>query len=343
MSNRRTHRPGPATIKDVARQSGVSVATASRALGNYGSVKEETRRIVLKVAAELNYVPNALARSMVKLRTDTIGLVVPDIRNAFFGAVAQSVAKAAKQEGLRVIVCDTGGDFETECDYLQDLVEQRVDGILLASCAPWDLEHALIDAVSCPVVLVDRVVKGAELDCVRSDHVQGARELIRHLIDLGHRRIGIVLGTGRESVHRERFQGYVQALEAAGITHRSEWVKHRDWEHGLGAVKEFLELGEPPTAIFTTNNVVTVSVLADLKRLGRKVPDEIAVAAFDDLELGNLLETPLTAVVQNPLLIGRTAMEMMLRRLSGEEAQTAAPKTKILQPTLVVRKSCGAL
>ncbi len=342
MVDKHIHRPSvPATIKDVARRSGVSVATASRALGNYGSVKEETRRSVLEAAAELNYVPNAVARSMVKLKTGTIGLVVPDIRNAFFGAVAQSVTQAAKQSERRVIVCDTGGDFESECDYLQDLVEQRVDGILLASSVPWDQEHRLANSITCPVVLVDRVAPGINADCVRSDHVQGARELVRHLIDLGHRRIGIVLGTGRESVHRERFQGYAQALEEAGIPSCSELVKVRDWEHGLGVVKEFLDLDQPPTAIFTTNNVVTVLVLADLKRLGRRIPDDVAVAAFDDLELGNLLETPLTAVVQNPTLIGRRAMEIMLHRLAGEGPTEL--ETVILQPTLVVRKSCGAL
>ena len=259
--------------------------------------------------------PNALARSMVKARTGNLGLVVPDIRNAFFGAIAQSVAKSAKRSGHRVIMCDTGADFKTECGYLQDLIEQRVDGIILASSVPFGRRHPFLKKAPCPVVLIDRNVEGAELDCVRTDHEDGAYRAVKHLLSLGHRRIGIILGTGGESVHQQRLQGYESALAEEGIPIDEELVKRRDWETGLTVVDELLALDEPPTAIFSSNYVVTVGVLTDLKRLGKRIPEDVAVVSFDDIELAMLLEAPLTALIQDPALIGSTAMELLLQRV----------------------------
>lgn len=330
------------TVKDVARKAGVSTATAARVLGGYGSVSEQTREIVLKAARELNYVPNALARSMVKARTGNLGLVVPDIRNAFFGTIAQSVAKSAKRSGHRVIMCDTGADYKTECRYLQDLIEQRVDGIILASSVPFGRRHSYLKKAPCPVVLIDRNVEGAELDCVRTDHEEGAYRAVKHLLSLGHRRIGIVLGTGTESVHFQRRRGYEAALKEAGIPLDEELIKRRDWESGLSAVDELLALDEPPTAIFATNYVITVGVLADLKRLGKRIPEDIALLSFDDIELAMLLEAPLTAVIQDPALIGSTAMELLLQRIRGERGREAVPQEVVMRPSLVVRESCGA-
>ena len=193
-ANRRSH----VTVKDVAKKAGVSTATAARVLGNYGSVSERAREAVLRAARELNYVPNALARSMVKSRTGNIGLVVPDIRNAFFGAVAQSVVKTAKRAGYRVIICDTGADFKTECAYLRDLVEQRVEGILLASSVGHGRRHDFLKKPPCPVALIDRQVEGVPLDCVRSDHKGGAYHAVSLLIAAGHRQIGVIVGTATE-------------------------------------------------------------------------------------------------------------------------------------------------
>lgn len=332
--------PGQVTIVDVAKKAGVSTATAARVLGQYGSVSEKTRKIVQQAANELNYVPNALARSMVKLKTHTLGLLVPDIRNAFFGTVAQSVAKSAKKAGYRIIMCDTGADYDTECSYLNDLSQQRVDGIILASSVPFGQRHDMLAKVPCPVVLIDRMVTGANLDCVRADHKQGAYDAIKYLLSLGHRRISIVLGTSEESVHHERFQGYQTALNEAGIEVDPVLVKKRDWEIGLTAVDELFALPEPPTAIFSTNNVITVGVLADLKRLGKRIPDDVAFISFDEIGLASLLETPLTEIAQDPTLIGATAMEILLQRIDdGDNAMP--PQEVIFPPTLIKRASCG--
>lgn len=330
------------TVKDVARKAGVSTATAARVLGGYGSVSDQTREIVLKAARELNYVPNALARSMVKARTGNLGLVVPDIRNAFFSAVAQSVVKSAKRSGHRVIICDTGADYKTECRYLQDLFEQRVDGIILASSVSSGRRHPNLKKAPCPVVLIDRNVEGAGLDCVRTDHEEGAYRAVKHLLSLGHRRIGIVVGTGSESVHFDRRRGYEAALAEEGIPIDEELIKQRDWERGLSAVDELFALADPPTAIFSTNYVITVGVLSDLKRLGKRIPEDVAVVSFDDLELAMLLEAPLTALVQDPALIGTTAMELLLQRVRGERGKDALPQEVVFRPALVVRQSCGA-
>ena len=332
------------TVKAVAQKAGVSTSTAARVLGNYGAVSDAMKEKVRNAARDLNYVPNALARSLITLQTHTIGLVVPDIRNTFFGTVARSVEQVAKNSGYRVFMCDTDGDFGLETDYLQDLFERRVDGIILASSASSGYSHELIARSPIPVVLIDRSVKGVKLDCVRTNHEQGAYIASKHLIGLGHGRIGIVLGTGEESVHRERLSGYRYALDEAGICFDEALVKRRDWSKGLEAVDELLQERPRPTAIFTTNNVVTVGVLSDLKRLSLRVPDNMAIVAFDDLDVGFLLESPLTAIKQNPSLIGRTSMELLLQRLErlGGEEGNLPPQEVIMQPTLTVRASCGS-
>lgn len=329
------------TVKAVAQRAGVSTATAARVLGNYGSVSERMKEKVLNAAQELNYVPNALARSLITLQTHTVGLVVPDIRNTFFAAVARSIENVAKKFGYRVFMCDTDGDFRLETDYLRDLFERRVDGIILASSASLGCRHELVAKSPIPVVLIDRSIRGVELDCIRTNHEGGAYAASKHLIELGHRRIGIVLGTGEESVHRERLNGYRAALDEAGIPFDEALVKRRDWSKGLNTVQELLQAQPRPTAIFTTNNVVTVGVLSDLKRLALRVPEDMAIVAFDDLDVGFLLESPLTVIEQNPSLIGRTAMELLLQRLSGEGGDLPSQEV-IMQPTLTVRASCGS-
>ncbi|NLA58737.1 MAG: LacI family transcriptional regulator [Firmicutes bacterium] len=329
------------TIKAVAQKAGVSTSAAARVLGNYGYTSKEMREKVLEAARELNYVPYAVARSLITLETQTIGLIIPDICNTFFAAVARNVENVAKKYGYRVLMCDTDGELGLEEEYLQDLFERRVDGIILASSASWGARHELVAKSPIPVVLIDRSIKGANLDCVRTNHEGGAYLATKHLIALGHRHIGIVLGTGEESVHRERFCGYRRALEEAGIPVDEGLVKRRDWSRGLDAVEDLLEQRPRPTAIFTTNNVVTVGVLSDLKRLNLRVPEDMAIVAFDDLDVGFLLESPLTAIEQNPSLIGRTAMELLIQRLSGDDAYLP-PQKVILQPTLTVRASCGS-
>lgn len=330
------------TTKDVAERAGVSTATAARVLGNYGSVKPETRERVLRAAHELNYTPNLIARSMVKLQTQTIGLIVPDIRNTFFTHLARSVERTARQAGYRIMMCDTDSDFEQEEVLLRDLLKRRVDGIILSSVAPAGKPHRTLERAPVPVVLVDRSLAGARFDTVRTDHQEGAYQAVRHLISLGHRHIGVVIGTGSESVHAERLRGYRKAIAQAGLPFDERLVKMRDWERGLGALRELLDLRPRPTALFTTNNVVTLGMLVDLKREGLRIPTDMAVVAFDDLDTGHLLESPLTAVVQNPSLIGRTAILTLLQRMEGKDDRATSPQEIVFRPSLIVRASCGA-
>lgn len=328
------------TLVDVAKKAHVSVATAARVLGQYGSVGAATREKVLKAAEELGYVPNALARSMVTARTYTIGLVIPDIRNMFFASVARAIEKRAHTENYRLFVCDTDNDMDREEAYLQDLYERRVDGLIVASSAASGHVHKSLKRSTAPVVLIDRELRDVPFDTVRTDHEAGAFLATEHLIKLGHRRIGIVVGTGSESVHEQRVDGYRQALEQHGIPFDPDLVKRRDWETGHESVDELLALSKPPTAIFATNPVVTVAVLVDLKRLRVQVGTDIALVAFDDLDTAELFNPPLTVVAQNPTQIGSTAIDVLLQRISGEV--TGPPQEIIFRPSLLVRGSCGS-
>lgn len=327
------------TLADVAAKAGVSVATAARVLGQYGSVGAATREKVLKAAEELGYVPNALARSMVTARTYTIGLIIPDIRNMFFATLARSIEKRAHTENYRLFVCDTDNNLSREEAYLRDLYERRVDGLIVASSVGAHHEHPTLARASVPVVLIDRQMRDLSFDTVRTDHEDGAYQAVQYLIARGHRRISIVVGTGTESVHEQRIAGYRRALDQSGITFDPALVKRRDWETGLQSVQELLALPEPPTALFTTNPVVTVGIRIDLKRLGIKVGTEMALIAFDDLDTGELLDPPLTAVTQNPTQIGSTAIDVLLQRISGEVK--GPPQEIIFRSSLVVRGSCG--
>jgi LacI family transcriptional regulator len=311
-----------ATIRDVAEKAGVSVATVSHVINGTRKVAPETEARVRRAMEELGYQPNAIAQSLRKRTTYAIGILVSDITNPFFATIVRGAEDAALEAGYSVIVCNSDEDPQKEDMYIRALWRRRIDGMLIAPTRD-GTSPAIQELVQrkLPFVFVDRKAKGIEADAVLSDNIGGAYLATKHLIERGHKRIGIVLGIPGATTTEERLLGYRQALEEAGIPFSEDlvvWGGYR-MEGGRKACAKLLSLSDPPTAIFSTNNLMTVGVLQELSHRGIKIPEEVAVVGFDDLEWAEIVYPPLTTVAQRPYEIGRTAFNLLLERLQSKE------------------------
>lgn len=312
------------TIRDVAQRAGVSVATVSYVLNGTRRMAPDTVARVRRAMAELEYQPNAVAQSLRTRTTHVIGVLVSDITNPFFATLVRGVEDAAVAAGYSVLVCNSDEDPSKGDSYMRLLLRRRMDGLLIAPVR--DGASPAIQELAkrrMPFVFVDRKAAGVPADAVLSDNVGGAYRATRHLIERGHRRIGIVLGIPGATTTEERFAGYRQALEEAGIPFVKELVAWGGYriEGGQQAAAQLLSGPEPPTAIFSTNNQMTVGVLRELFLRRIPIPDKVAVVGFDDLELAEMMIPPLTVVAQDPYKIGRCALELLLERLSDPGAK----------------------
>jgi len=329
-----------ATIRDVAERAGVSVATVSHVINGTRKVAPGTAERVRRAMEELDYHPNAVARSLRTRKTQVIGVVVSDITNPFFATLVRGAEDAALEAGYSIFVCNSDETLEKENRYVQVLRRRRVDGMLLAPVgggenpAIWKLARQGV-----PFVFVDRRAPGVEADAVLSDNVGGAYLATKHLLERGHERIGIVLGIRGATTSEERLAGYRRALEEAGIPLAEElvvWGGYRV-EGGRRATTKLLSLTPPPTAIFSTNNLMTIGVLQELFRHEVRIPGEMGVVGFDDLEWAEMITPALTVVAQNPYEIGQKALLTLLKRIN--EGLSKEPLTIRVPVELRARKS----
>src|ERR1700757_4603820 len=333
-----------ATLDDVAQRAGISVATAGRALGGYGKVAAATRDRVLAAAQELNYHPNALARSMKERSTFIVGLIVGNICNSFFARVVRAVETAVKRNGYKVIVCDTDESIENELDHARRLLELRVDGIIVSPTASETgaLSRAVKEIYGGRVVTVfiDRAVKGAKIPTIVSDNVAAAHEATTHLIQLGHKRIGAVVGRRTLDSMTSRIEGYRRAL----LEHRLKFDESLvvdavdvGVEGGYRATKKLLERNQRPTALIVMNNLLVIGALNALKEKGLMIPEEVALIGWDDFDAAPHLRKPLTVVEQAADAMGSIAAEQLMKMRSNE---TVDPSLHIvLKSTLIIRES----
>ncbi|MCX7795495.1 MAG: LacI family transcriptional regulator [bacterium] len=331
------------TIYDVAKKAGVSAMTVSRVINGKKDVKPETRDKVLKAIEELGYVPNSLARSFVLQKTKTIGLVITDITNPFFTTLARGVEDTAMKNQFSVIFCNTDEDPEKEVLYLELLARKRVDGVILASASGKRTPLKSILLRNIPIVLIDREVDGLEdLDIVKGDSVYGAYLLTKHLVDLGHRRIGIIVGSKHISTAEDRVEGYKKALIEIGIDIDDKLIKFARYskEDGYIATKDLLNLENPPTAIFGGNNFIAVGAMMAIRDCGLRVPEDIALVSFDDIESLSQVYPFFTVVTQPAYSMGVIAAELLIRRIEDKDRVRERRKV-ILQPDLIIRESAG--
>jgi LacI family transcriptional regulator len=326
----------------VARAAGVSTATVSHVLNGTRFVADATQRRVRQAIEDLHYEVNSVAQSLARNRSQVVGLVVSDIANPYFTALVRGVEDVARHGGYTVILCNTDDDPATELGYLELLRRKRADGILLA---PTGVRHAYLDRLvesAFPLVFFDRIVPGVPGDAVLLDNVDGAYRIVRHLIRLGHRRIGIVAGLRRVGTSTERLEGYRRALREAGIAEEAELIREGNsrLDGGYARTLELLDLPDPPRAIFATNNLMTLGAIAALQSRGIRVPRDVAVVGFDDFEWAMILRPRLTTVAQPTYEIGRAAAELLIERI--EQRRVGEPRRVVLSPRLMIRESCGA-
>lgn len=333
-----------ATIRDVARAAGVSVATVSRALTGTGPVSDVTRDRIRAIAEGLRYAPNASARSLVSSRTSTFGVLLPDLYGEFFSEVIRGADLAARAHGYHLLVSSAHGG-RAEIEAALRTMRGRVDGILLM--AP-DLDGAALAANlpdGHPVVLLNGPAGVATVDAIAVDSYGGAVAMVRHLLLAGHRRIAFVSGPPRSHDAAERLRGWRAALGAAGITPEPRWALAGDFteDGGYDAARRLVALGLPvaerPTALFAANDAMAIGAIGALREAGLEVPDDIAVAGFDDIPMARYVSPPLTSVHVAIDEIGAHAVARLMAALSDRAAH--APTREVLPATLVVRTSCG--
>jgi LacI family transcriptional regulator len=331
-----------ATIHDVAQRAGVSPITVSRVINHSGYASQETRERVEAAVAELGYVPNRLARSLRSKRTHTLALVLTDITNPFFTTVARGVEDTASDAGYTVIFCNTDESETEEQKYLQVVLQQQVDGVLLVPARSTGESVEMIQKQNTPVVVLDRrMPPGACVDVVRCESVEGAYQLVKLLIDLGHRQVAAISGPRLVSTAEDRVIGYRRAMADAGLG-QTEIVYYGAFtqESGYEMAQQLLALQSPPTAVFAANNLIAIGALKAVQDAGLRVPEDIAMVAFDDLP-ANLLVFPfLTVAVQPAYEMGQRATQLLLSRLN--DPMSPGCQEVVLPFELVVRQSSGS-
>ena len=329
------------TLRDVAQKAGVSAMTVSRVVNGTGGVDAETHRRVEEAILALDYIPNRLARSLVSQQTRTIGLIVPDVVNPFFAPVIRGAEMTARKAGYRVLLCNSEGDFRLEREYIEDLVAHRVEGLMLAPAGDRS-RVALLPLLKgdFPFVLLDRSLPDTDCDHVISDNIAGARRLVEHLIAIGHRRIAHFTESDDVSTGRDRLEGYRQALEAAHIAVSEDLIFRTTSDRigGYRAAQLMLDLDPLPTAIFTVNNMTALGAMQALRERGVKVPDEIGLVCFDDVEHLAVLSPFLTVIDQPGETFGSLGAQLLFERISGKAGKRS--RRIVLQADLIVRQSC---
>ncbi|EKX64784.1 LacI family DNA-binding transcriptional regulator [Streptomyces ipomoeae] len=326
------------TLADVAREVGVSAKTVSRVLNEDGPVSTRTREQVLAAVAKLGFQPNLMARNIRVGGPDTtVGLVIPDLGNPFFGAVARSIEDTVGDRGLTLLMGSSADDPARERALTDKFLARRVSVLMVVPSVGADHSHLKTHrAAGLPVVFLDRPGVGLATDSVVSSNRAGAQEGVTHLIAHGHRRIGFIgdLPT-KLYTRRERLAGYRAALQEADIPYDRTLVTNTHDQHGAAAAtSQLLGLPDPPTALFAGNNMVALGIVAELSRSKRK---DVAFVAFDDVPLAEALEPALTVVAQAPEEIGRAAAVTALTRLDGDRTRART----ITTPTRLIVRGSG--
>ena len=286
------------SIKDVAEAAGVSTATVSRVLANGLHVRPEVRERVLAEVERLGYRPNLVARSLRSQHSNTIGLIVSDIRNPFFTSISRAVEDTAYEQGFSIFLCNTDENPEKETIYLNLMQDANVAGVIFSPTRQ-TVAHFTPSNLNFPTVTVDRTIPGGDVDAVVLDNVDAGYRLTAHLIENGYRRIAALCGE-MSSTGREREAGYEKALRAHGLAPIAELVKYVQprIEAGLGATLKLLDLAQPPDALFTANSLLATGALQAIRERKLTIPHDIALVTFDETTWASLVQPPITLIAQ---------------------------------------------
>jgi len=331
------------TIKDLARHANVSPATVSRVLNNSGYVSEETRRRIEKAIAELGYQPDARARSLRGKPSNLVALIIPDILNVFYTSVAKAIEENLKQHGYTMLLGVTGDSAVSYQEYLRSFWERRVDGIIYVPPASdgYSAHTRRLVAQGMPMVELNRRREVDLLDGVVADNFQGAYQATEYLINLGHERIALIVGSPEITTGKDRLNAFRRAMMDAGLEIDPALLKIGVFskEYGIRATQELLEVSPRPTAIFATSNRLLMGTMTVLVEHKIRVPDDISVVAFDDSEWLTFWQPPITTVDIAVEEMGMLAVQLLLRCIR-EGHPPEKPRTYALSTMLIERRSC---
>lgn len=330
-----------ATIKDVAREAGVSVATVSRFFNNSGPVKQETAQRIEEVARRMRYAPNSAAQSLSTRRTSTIGVLLPDLHGEFFSEVIRGIDQTVQRSGWHMLLSSSHNE-RSEIEAALRAMRGRVDGLIVMSpdLDPDILATNLPDRL--PIVLMNCVMDDPAYDSLNIDNYGGARAVTEHLLEVGHRRIAVITGPARNHDAAERLRGFRDALRDGGVSGYAgdEYAGDFSESAGYAGARALLESAQRPSAIFACNDAMAIGALGGLREAGVRVPEDVAVAGFDDIPIARYVSPPLTTVRVSISRLGECAAERLFRAI--ESAGDHQPVQEVLPTELVVRRSSGA-
>lgn len=337
----RASKPGKAaSISDVARESGVSIFTVSAVVNNKAHVGKNLRERVENAIRKLNYRPNLIARSLIKQKTQTIGMIVPDIANPFFPMVVRGAEDAALKQGYNLLLCNSDDTLQKEESAIELLLSKRVDGILLTKAAG-DFSPSLrqmIKEVNIPFVLVMRTYPQLTKDAVISDDYRGAYDAVCHLARSGRRRIGLISGPLKISNAKERWRGFRDALEETELPYEPNLVVEGDYRIESGFRAGHALLSHRPDGIYVANHLMTIGLLKAVEEMGLSCPEDFGLVSFDDYPWLGVFRPRLTTVELPKHQLGSEAAALLIERIGGNHGK---PVLKKLGPELRIRESCG--
>jgi len=344
------------TIYEIAKLAKVSPATVSRALKSSSKISARTKEKIWKIAKEYNYIPNITARELSSRKTTTVGFIYTSTGKTSLDPIMEGIEDTVAKEGFQLLSFNSRENVETERDYLRFLHEKRAEGILIFPVITNESNNLsylrFLVENKMPVIMVDRYFSELNTDYIVSDNFRGAYEAVTHLIKLGHRRIGYITGQEHITSARDRLKGYKKALQDYGIKYQKELVKQItpkpepafSIEEGYKVAKEFLNMKNRPTAIFTYNEIATIGALKAIKEEDIDVPKELAFVGFDEVAVASHIFMPLTVVAQQSYRIGEIGARMLIERVRylHEKKEFSEIRHISVKTKLLIRDSCGA-
>jgi LacI family transcriptional regulator len=327
-----------ATSWDIARAAGVSQATVSRVLNDDPRVAEPTRLRVLEVITRLGYTPNAVARGLVTSQTNLVGVVVADIMNPFYPELLEAISAQLVQHGLRMVFSNAARQPEEV--YARLLMEQRVDGIIFTAAHVKSNTVRTLASQRFPVVLVNRSVDGAKCDLVVGDNATGSKAAADHLLELGHKRIGVLLGYPESSTSRDRMAAFSKAIEDGGLEVDQSLVRvgQYDYEEAYRQTRQLLDIARRPTALFCLNDAMALAALNAARAAGVAVPDDLSIVGFDDIRMAAWEAFQLTTVRQPLTEMARASVDLLAERIASPDKAVR----KMVFPSLLIRRQTTA-